>query len=172
MSYTPHIQVLYRLAADGELRDGRTVDIDDRPGGRAAVLLDRHECSGRVPREMTQVASHQTVSGGWRQRWTHDGRMRRTAEGLGLALSRLELVPGHMMPKGRVAMVTETKGSCVWLVDEDECTKRLQNDMNDLLLRAAGDGLWIQVWFGHHPRLSVPGPGRLVTPPAAPLILA
>ncbi len=89
-----------------------------------------------------------------------------------LAVSRWERVPGHMMPSGRVVVGVEEDGSIVWLVDEDECTRQAQNDMNDLLLRLVGDGLWIQCWFGRRPPPPLASPAPLLTVPGAPLTLA
>ncbi|WP_141307206.1 hypothetical protein [Streptomyces spinoverrucosus] len=97
---------------------------------------------------------------------------RRSAQGLMLAVSRWERVPGCMLPSGRVVVGVEEDGSIVWLVDEDECTRQAQNNMNDLLLRLVGDGLWIQCWFGRRPLPAVASPAPLLTAPGAPLVLA
>lgn len=88
-----------------------------------------------------------------------------------LAVSRWERVPGHMLPSGRVVVGVEEDGSIVWLVDEDECTRQAQNDMNDLLLRLVGDGLWIQCWFGRRP-LAAASPAPLLSAPGQPLPVA
>lgn len=172
MSYTPHIQVQYQLATHGELPTGRIVEIQDRPGGRASILIAPRESGIRLPSEITELSTHQIVHGTWRQRWTDDGRMRRPAQGLGLAVSRWERVPRRMLPSNRVTFGVEEDGSCIWLVDEDDCTRRLQNSMNDLLLRLAGDGLWLQCWFRRRPLAAGPDPDPLVLPPARPLALA
>jgi hypothetical protein len=169
MSYTPHIRIQYRLATRGEIPDGRAVDIRDEPGGQAAVLLAPAECDIRVPAQITVLSSHQIVHGSWRQRWTDDGRMRRAAQGLGVAVSRWERVPRRMLPSGHAVYAVEDDGSCVWLIDEDDCTHQLQNEMNDLLLRLAGDGLWIQCWLQQRPPLADPGSAPLLAPPARPL---
>lgn len=171
MSYTAHIQVHYRIATRGEIPDGRTVDIQDQPGSRSAVLIAPGHSSVRLTRAITDLAGHQVVHGAWRQRWTTDGRMRDPAQGLMLAVSRWERVPARMMPSGRVVVAVEEGGSCVWLVDEDECSQRAQNDMNDLLLRLAGDGLWIQCW-PHRRSLPASGPAPVLTMPGEALALA
>lgn len=167
MSYEPHIQVCYRTEGPGSMRGGCTVDIADRPGGQSTILLASSDCNRLVPQQITALSSHQIVNGQWRQRWTEDGRMRRPAQGLGLAVSRWERVPGRLLPSGHVVYGLEDDGSCIWLVDEDECTQRIQNDMNDLLFRLAGDGLWIQCWLRN-----THAPSVISAAPAAPLLMA
>lgn len=81
-------------------------------------------------------------------------------------MSRFERVPGRLLPGRHVVYGVEDDGSCIWLVDEDECTQRIQNDMNDFLFRLAGDGLWIQCWLR---RLRAPAQSNLT--PAAPLLM-
>jgi hypothetical protein len=91
--------------------------------------------------------------------------MRRPAQGLGFAVSRWERVPGRMLPSGHAVYGVEEDGSGIWLVDEDECSQRVQNDMNDLLFRLAGDGLWIQCWL-RNTRTHIPRPA-----PTSPLVM-
>lgn len=169
MSYTPHIRVRYEIATQGQIADGRTIDILDRPGGQAAILLAPGHSSEPLAAEITRLSYHQIVHGMWRQRWTDDGRMRRPAQGLQVAVSRWETVPAHMMPSGRIVFGVEQDGSCVWLIDEDYCTRQLQNGMNDLLLRLAGDGLWIQMWLRRRP-LQAAAASPLLAPPTQPLL--
>ncbi|MGW3417017.1 hypothetical protein [Streptomyces phaeochromogenes] len=90
--------------------------------------------------------------------------MKRPPQGLGVAVSRWEAVPPRMMPRGHIAFGLSRGGSCIWLIDERYCTKQLQDDMNDLLLRLAGDGLWVQVWFWDWP----PGRNQTSRPLLAP----
>lgn len=159
--------MLYRLAAVGEIPDGRAVDIQDRPGGQAEVLLHPDHTEEPLCEQFTTLAGHYVAHGVWRQRWTNDGRMARPAQGLMLAVSRWETVPSGWMPSGRLALPIEDDGSCVWLIDERYCTEELRNDMNDLLLRLAGDGLWIQMWLRRRPIPAAPAPDPLVAPPLA-----
>ncbi|MFD9445474.1 hypothetical protein ACFWBR_42485 [Streptomyces sp. NPDC060006] len=166
MPYTQHIQVRYETVNAGRIRGPRSVDISDRPGGRSSILLASSECRRRVADQLTGLSGHQIVHGSWRQRWTDDGRMRRPAQGLGLAVSRWERVPGRVLPSGHAVVGVEEDGMCVWLIDEDDCTQRIQNDMNDLLFRLAGDGLWIQCWL-RNTRAHSP----ISAAPAAPLVL-
>lgn len=168
MSYEPHIEVRYRLAEQGEIPVGRTVDVRDRPGEQAEILLDPDHSGPHLPVGITLLSSHHIVHGLWRQRWTTDDRMRGPARGLRVAVSRWERIPGHRLPAGLAVYGVEEDGSCVWLVDEDECTMQLQNDMNDMLLRLAGDGLWIQVWLKHHPAAGTPGPVLLPSSTSTP----
>jgi hypothetical protein len=162
--------VRYRLAEQGEIPDGRTVDVKDRPGGQAEILLDPGNSGPRLPVGITLLCSHQIVHGLWRQRWTHDDRMRGPAQGLRVAVSRWERIPGHKLPAGLAVYGVEEDGSCIWLVDEDECSMQLQNDMNDMLLRLAGDGLWIQVWLKHHRAAIAAGPALFPPFTAAPTL--
>lgn len=172
MSYTPHIQVRYRLARRGEIPDGRTVEIKEQPGSQSAIVFAPGHSSRRLVDGITQLSSHQIVHGTWRQRWTADGRMQRPAQGLMVAVSRWERVPGRLLPSGRVVAGVEEDGSCVWLVDEDECTQQAQNAMNDLLLRLAGDGLWVQCWFNRQPQSAAASPASPLTAPVGPYALA
>ncbi|KAB1144993.1 hypothetical protein F7R91_20165 [Streptomyces luteolifulvus] len=125
MPYTPGTEIIYQLAADGDLTKGLATDILEPVDGTVIVPLDPRECSKRLPPAMTQMAIHQMVNGSWRRRLTHDGRMNRTAQDLGLAISRWERVPSHELPQDFIVVAIEEEGSCVMLIDEDECTKRL-----------------------------------------------
>lgn len=170
MPDTPRIKVRYRVAAQGEIPDGRLVDIRDRPGGQTEIRLDPLHTRRLLSDQFTSLSGHQIVHGSWRQRWTNDGRMMRPAQGLMLAVSRWETVPANDLPDGQVVFGVAWKGTCIWLVSEDYCTGQLRDAMNDQLLRLAGDGLWIQVWFHRRP---VPTPCGSVPPlvaPRAPLL--
>lgn len=171
MSYRPHIQAQYQIAEPGKITTGLAVDIEDQPAGRATVLFEPGEIEPWVISACNQLANHQIVHGLWRQRWTHDDRMRRPGKGLSLNLSRWERVPGHLLPDGHAVWVIEEAGSCVWLVNEDGVTQRLVNDMNDLLFRFVGDGLWLQIWFRRHIRLAQAA-APLPIAPASPLVMA
>lgn len=171
MPYTAQIRVQYRIAEAGEIPDGHSVHIEDQPGSRLKILLHRrHTRGGMLPKAFTRLCSHQVVHGTWRQRWTEDGRMKRPPQGLGLAVSRWEAVPASEMPHGHIVFGVSRGGSCVWLIDDRYCTKQLVDDMNDLLLRLAGDGLWIQVWFWGWPPPAVRTPRPLFTPSATSLV--
>ncbi|MBD0837405.1 hypothetical protein [Streptomyces sp. TRM68416] len=162
----------YRTAARGEIPDGCVADIRDLPGNQAEVLFAPGHGSRRLVAGITRLASHQVVHGSWRQRWTGSNQARRPAQGLMKAVSRWERVPGHMLPSGRVVVCIEEDGSCVMLVDEDACTPQLQNAMNDLHLRLAGDGLWIQCWFNRRPMPTATSPAPVLTMPGSPLAAA
>ncbi len=172
MSYRPHISVQYRAATPGELPDGRTVDIQEQPDSQVAVLLAPEHGSQRLADGLTQLSDHQTQHGSWRQSGFAGGRMQLPPQGLLVAVSRWERVPGRMLPADRVVVAVEEEGSCVWLIDEDECTQRLQNDKNDLLLRLAGDGLWLQTWFRRRSAPLTETDLPLLTAPSNPLLLA
>ncbi|WP_200302294.1 hypothetical protein [Streptomyces adelaidensis] len=171
MSDTPRKEALYRLALPGELPEGRTVDIRDQPGGRIEFILHPDHTEQPLCDQFARVTNHCVVHGLWRQRWTDDGRMKRPAQGLRLALLRWETVPAEMMPSGRLVVPVEDDGWCVHLIDEQYCTRQLQGDMNDLMLRIAGDGLWVQVWFRRRPLPSAAAPDPLLAPPVLPMAL-
>ncbi|MFD9107180.1 hypothetical protein [Streptomyces bottropensis] len=170
MSYKPRKRVSYRLAAAGEIPDGRAIDIEDRPGEIEFVLHPDH-AEEALCEQFARVTRHCVVHGLWRQRWTDDGRMTCPPQGLRLAVLRWERIPPDMMPAGRLIVPVEDDGWCVHLVDEDHCTRQLQNEMNDLLLRLAGDGLWIQLWFRRRPFPPESAPDPLLAPPALPMAL-
>ena len=172
MSYRRHIQVHYRIAAPGELPDGRIADIQDLPDSQAEVLFAPGHSSQRLVAGITRLASHQVVHGSWRQSWAGSNQARHPAQGLMMAVSRWERIPGRMLPSGRVIVGVEEDGSCVMLVDEDACTPQLQNAVNDLHLRLAGDGFWIQCWFDHWPLPTPTSPTPFLTAPQAPLVAA
>lgn len=160
MPYTP---VEYRTADRDDLPDGCTVDI--RTGtGSAAVLLSRQHVGDRLPHELTSHSSHQAAHGSWRRTG------RDAPAGHPLSVTRLERVPTDMLPTGRAAIAIEEAGSCIWLVDEGECTRQLQNDMNDKLYELTRQHIWLQVWFTcrRQPSETSPTPGLR---PQAPLLL-
>jgi hypothetical protein len=169
MSHTPRIQVHYRVATSGEIRNGRTVDIRDTPDGQAVILLHPGETREPMPAQFTQLSSHHIVHGIWRQRWTDEERMTSPAQGLRVGISRWETAPSAMMPAEQIVVPVEHDRSCVWVIDEAYCTPRLLGDMNDLLLRLAGDGLWIQCWFPRRPRTAL-GALTPLAPSAVPLL--
>ncbi|WP_405930358.1 hypothetical protein [Streptomyces sp. NBC_00827] len=74
------------------------------------------------------------------------------------------------MPPGHIVFGVSQGGSCVWLIDDRYCTHQLRDDMNDLLLRLAGDGLWIQVWFWDWPPGGAQTHRPLVAPSATSLV--
>lgn len=172
MSDTPRKQALYRLAAPGEIPKGRAIRVKDRPGGQIEFLLSPDHTEQPLCDEFDRATKHSVVHGLWRQRWTEDGRLTRPAQGLRLAVLRWEAVPPDMMPTGRLLVTVEDEGWCVHLVDERYCTRQLQGEINDLLLRLAGDGLWVQAWLRRRPFPSAAAPDPLLAPPVIPMALA
>lgn len=164
MSYTPHRHVQYRLAEKGELDEGCTVDMRAPAANRVAVLFSPPEVSTRLTQQLTRISSHQVAHGAWRQSGPS------APEGYWLSVTRWERVPGASLPTEWLVAAIEETGTCIWLVDEDECTHRLQNDMNDLLYRLARKGVYLQCWF----RCPPPPAGALPDPalrPSEPLAL-
>lgn len=161
MSYTPHRHVQYRLAKEGELGEGCTVDMRAPAANRVAVLFSPPQISARLTERLTRISSHQVAHGAWRQSGP-------SAEGQWLSVTRWERVPGTWLPTGWLVTGIEQAGSCIWLVDEDECTHRLQNDMNDMLYQLTRRGVYLQCWFRCPPAPAgaLPDP---VLRPSAPL---
>ncbi|MGW0599921.1 hypothetical protein ACWD11_22595 [Streptomyces sp. NPDC002776] len=162
MSYTPHTLVQYRLAEDGELDDGCLVDMRTPAANRVAVLFSPPQIDERLTHQLTRLSSHQVAHGAWRQSGSA------VPEGQWLSVTRWERVPGSWLPTGWLVLGVEEAGSCIWLVNEDACTQRLQHGMNDLLYRLASKGVYLQCWF----RCSPPPAGALPEPvlrPSAPL---
>lgn len=158
LSYTPQTHVQYRLAEKDELSADCTVDMRTRPGNRVVVLFSPYEISTQLPHDLTRISSHQVAHGSWRQPGQD------TPQGHWLSVTRWERVSDVMLPTHHMAVAVEETGSCIWLVDEDECTHRLQNDMNDLLHKLACRGVYLQCWF---PSLPQP-PGGLAVPALRP----
>lgn len=165
MSHRPRAKrAIYKLVDPGVIPDGRTAGIRDRPGGEIEWLLDSSQTREPLRRALTRVTSHCVVHGLWRQRWTDDGRLEEAPEELRMAVLRWETAPPDMLPTGHLVAAIEMKGWCVLAIDERYCTQRLLYDMNDLQLRLAGDGLWLQTWLRptssavHTPAPRLPAP--------------
>ncbi|MER8220306.1 hypothetical protein ABTZ58_06860 [Streptomyces sp. NPDC094143] len=162
MLYTPHTHVQYRPAQVGELNPGCTVDMRSRPQNRVDVLFSPPEISQDLTEQLTLISSHQVASGSWRQ----DGPG--LPDGHWLSVTRWERVLGAGLPSGWLVAAVEEAGSCIFLVAEDTCTHRLQNDVNDMLYALACKGVYLQCWF----RCPPTPPGGLLDPrlrPPAPL---
>lgn len=156
----PHqTSAVYHLDFAGRIPPGRTLGVEDHKGGTADIFL--HPLHAREPLVwgLNWVTRHQVGYGLWRQRWTDDERMKRAARGLGVAVSRWEIVPRREMPRDRYVFPVEQEGSCIWLIRSGCCTVDLRDDMNVMLERIAGDGLWEQAWRqGQKPGGAVPTP--------------
>src|SRR3954468_964599 len=139
---------IFHLDTFGRMPPGRLVYAEDRPGGQADIYF--HPLHVREPLvwELNWIARQQVGMGHWRQRWTSDGRMQEAPKGLGIAMSRWEIVSSDRMPKGRHVFPVEEGGSCIWLIRGGSCTAALRDEHNQLLRRIAGDGLWVQAWSG------------------------
>jgi hypothetical protein len=141
-----HASAVYHLGFSGRIPSGRLIYAEDHEGGVADVYLQSQHAREQLVWELNWVTRHQVGYGLWRQRWTHEGRMTQPAERLGVAVSRWEFVPARQMPRGRSVFPIEEDGSCVWLIRSGCCTPALLDEMNELLERIAGDGLWLQAW--------------------------
>lgn len=142
----PHTSAVYHLDFSGRIPPGHLIHIEDRPGGRADIYLHPLHANPSLVSALNWATRHQVGNGLWRQNWTDDGRMQQGAEGLGVAESRWEIVPGSEMPRGKYVFPVEQDRVCVWLIRKGCCTAELRDAMNEKLKRIAGDGLWLQVW--------------------------
>ncbi|MFG2679240.1 hypothetical protein [Streptomyces sp. NPDC048392] len=150
---------------------GRLVHVEDRPGALADIYLHTLHVREPLVWELNWITRHQVGNGLWQQRWTHPGRMQEPAKGLGVAVSRWEIVPGVTMPRGRTVMPVEEDGSCIWLIRAGYCTRSVRDEMNAMLERIAGDGLWLQRWDDRCVRPPAPDPVPVLAPPVVPLSL-
>jgi hypothetical protein len=138
--------IVYHLDFAGRIPKGQVIHVEERPGGQADVYL--HPLHVREPLvwELNWLSLNHVSYGYWRQRWTGEGQVQEDAENLGVAVSAWKIVPRSEMPDDRHIFFVENKGTCVWLARSGSCTVTVQNEMNNMLLRAAGDGLWEQSW--------------------------
>lgn len=140
------VSVVYHLDILGHIPPGRLVYVDDRDGGVADAYFHRLHARQELVWQLNWIGRHQVGMGLWRQRWTHDGRMQQPSEGRNLNVSRWKIVSPAKLPKGCHVFPTEQDGSCLWLIRRGSCTTDLLREMNGMLERIAGDGLWEQVW--------------------------
>jgi hypothetical protein len=162
-----HPSAVYHLGESSQIPSGRLVHVEDRDGATADIFLHRLHARRQLVREFNWLTRHQVGDGLWRQRWTDEGRMQQPIEGLGIAESRWEIVPALEMPRDRTVFPTEEDGVCVWNIRSGYCTGALRNEMNGMLERIAGDGLWLQAWYEHKtwPGIAL-SPTPLRVPPA------
>lgn len=152
---------VYHLDVVGHIAPGRLIRVDDWEGGQSDIYLHPLHVREALVHELNSLSLHQIGHGLWRQRWTDDGRMSDPVEGLGYNVSRWEFVSADQMPKALCAFPIDEDGSCIWQIKAGYCTTDLLDEMNAMLERIAGDGLWLQAW---HEEQQVP------ILPAAPLL--
>jgi hypothetical protein len=159
--------IVYHLDFAGRIPKGQVIYVDDRPGGQADVYL--HPLHVREPLvwELNWLSLNHVGLGYWRQRSTHEGQVHEDAENLGIAESAWKIVPRSKMPDRHIFFV-EHKGTCLWLIRSGSCTVTVQNAMNAMLRRAAGDGLWEQSWDDGQELPIVRPCVPLVAPPLVP----
>jgi len=164
-----YASVVYHIAEPGQIPPGRLTYVEDHEGGYADIYLHRFHTRGSLCWDLNWVLRHQVGYGLWQQNWTHEGRMQEPTQGLELAVSRWELVPARAMPRDRTVFPTESHGSAIWLIRDDVCTVALRDEMNIMLDRIAGDGLWHQAWYEHQEHSGLPTAGPFLAPPAVPV---
>lgn len=160
---------VYHLGFQDRFSPGRLVHVEDHPGGWADIYLHALDVRNPLVSEFNRVTRHLVGCGLWRQRWTDDGRMQQAPRGLGIALSAWEIVPGNEMPRGYQVFPVEQDGSCIWLIRAGACTTALVDEMNAMLDRIAGDGLWLQGWYKRPGDEAWPSPVPSLSPWATPV---
>lgn len=159
----------YHPARLGRMTPGRLVHVEDRPGALAGIYFHPLHVRSWLLWDLNRLTRHHVGYGLWRQAGTREGRMQEPAQGLGIAVSRWEIVPAAAMPRRRAVMPVEEEGSCVWLIREGQCTRDLRDAMNAMLERMAGDGLWLQHWYDGRHLPPAPTRGPRHAPSAVPL---
>ena len=160
---------VYHIGLRDRVPPGRLVHVEDHPGGWADIYLHALHVRNPLVWQINWKTRHQVGYGLWRQRWTDDGRMEQPAQGLGIAISAWEIVPARKMPSGYYVFPVEQAGSCIWLIRAGFCTAALVDEMNMMLDRIAGDGLWLQGWYERPRESAVPSPMPLLSPVATPV---
>lgn len=160
--------IVYHLDFAGRIPKGQVIHVDDRPGGQADVYFHPLHVRESLVWELNWLSLNHVGLGYWRQRSTHEGQVHEGAQNLGIAESAWKIVPRSEMPDDRHIFFAELKGTCLWLVRSGYCTVTVQDEMNAMLLRAAGDGLWEQSWEdGQEPPIARPH-ASLLAPPLVP----
>lgn len=136
----------YHLDTLGVRQPGRLIRIDDSPGGNSDVYFHPLHIRAQLVTELNQLGLHQVGHGLWRQRWIAPDRVDQPVEGFDLAESRWEIVPAREMPRRRCIVPIEEDGRCIWHIKAGYCTAALAAEMNQMLERIVGDGLWCQSW--------------------------
>lgn len=138
--------VVYHLDVLERRQPGRLIRIDDIPGGHSNVYFHPLHIRAQLVHELNQLGLHQVGHGLWRQRWVAPGRVDQPVEGFDLAESNWEIVPAGEMPRRRCIVPIEEDGRCTWHIKAGTCTAELAAEMNSMLERIVGDGLWRQPW--------------------------
>ena len=138
--------VVYRLDTWGVRQPGRLIRIDDIPGGHSNVYFHPLHIRAQLVDELNRLGLHQVGHGLWRQRWIGPDRVDQPSQGFDLAESRWEIVPAREMPQRRCIVPIEEDGRCIWHIKAGYCTADLAAEMNQMLERIVGDGLWRQTW--------------------------
>lgn len=138
--------VVYHRDVFGRIPPGRLVYAEEGEGGVVDNYFHPLHIREALVWEMNWLLRQQVGMGLWRPRGHAEGRMQRPAEGRNVCASRWEFVSPNRMPKGLHVFPLEQLKNNVWLIRAGSCSQALYNEMNQLLLRIAGDGLWEQVW--------------------------
>jgi hypothetical protein len=148
-------QSIYKLV--DSLPHGRSIWVDEEPG-RADVHILRGEATQAFCTRMTEMHEHILSEAFWVQVW-EEGALRVGAppQRLGFAHATWE-IDDENNTVGELAVPLERAGRFVWMIRAGHVKPTAVAEMNQLLLRIVGDGLWQQRWAGgpQEPAASVP----------------
>ncbi|MFE3657305.1 hypothetical protein [Streptomyces sp. NPDC059165] len=139
-------EIRYELAAERELPEGRLVHVTETAGLAVVQLHERHVHDPRLAEQLTEFSRPIHEYGRWAQDWTEGADPHRTekpAEG-SLARAWWEFWPAHEMPDGDACRPFERPGEMFWAIREGAISDELLAEMNGVLQRVVGDGLWKQ----------------------------
>lgn len=159
---------VYHLDFSEVRQPGRLIRIDDSPGGHSDVFFHPLHIRAELVQQLNQLGLHQVGHGLWRQRWKGHGRVNQPVEGLKVAESRWEIVPAREMPRRRHVVPIEEDGICTWHIKAGYCTGALASEMNRMLERIVGDGLWLQPW-NEEQQISALWPAPFLAPVLSPV---
>ncbi|MFF3398291.1 hypothetical protein ACFYW6_07230 [Streptomyces sp. NPDC002659] len=144
--YNEITAIRYENATDDELPDGSHIDIQEA-SGLAIVRLRKGYASPLLCTQLTEMSRPMHECARWVQDW--DGtpdRAHQPVEGRHIASARWELRPPTDLPDGLACIPIERPGEIVWFIRVGEARPELVDEMNRILERIVGDGLWRQRW--------------------------
>lgn len=144
-------EVRYELAPDSQLAAEVVCAIHESAGW--AIVRIRHGHATVALCESLNTM-HELIHkhGYWIQDWDESSdRSSSPAQGLAIAEARWVSVPSPSLPEGVICLPAERAGSFTWFIREGHASPRLIEEMNGLLRRVVGDGLWRQRWTDSPP---------------------
>lgn len=138
----------FELAHPELLPPGRACLLTELPDRITAHIGAPHASLPLLEQLTTQ---HQVLL--QQERWLQTGRwysdrIDEPPQGRGIAEASWHLIPGADLPRGRLCLSVERRGSIAWLLHAEHATQQLCDEINAWLRRIVGDGLWRQAWPG------------------------